>query len=292
MKRTSKMFIKVGLISIAVGILVTVVGIASGAKSRVYFDYDGIHISDGYDDESVVVREMHDMDTINRIYIDVEFGNIQIIEGNSFGYEINSSDTYLSTSFTNGTLEIINKEKMSMRVFNFDFSWIHNLTSARDNRYTYIVYIPVGHTVEIIDVNAAMGDITIDSITASKVDLDANLGDIDVYKSNITDLNIDVDLGTTNINNTIAGTTNVAVNLGDIKAYGTFNAATSFKVDLGDIKFETSLPRNHYNLKSDIDLGSIKINDEKNNGGYDNNSSGVLLDIQINVGDGKLYFNK
>lgn len=148
----AKIFAIFIIVSIAVSVLDSVMDLSEGLSSK---DKDK-----SYHSEKTVV--MDNITSGAKLDIDVMSADINIQQGDSFSYSVNSE--YIKVESNSNTIKI--KEK-------------HHKKSLPDNCFVTLV-IPENQTFSSVDIECGAGDINADNISCKKLSLNLGAGDVNI----------------------------------------------------------------------------------------------------------------
>ncbi len=148
----AKIFAVIIIVSIAVGVLESVMNVADGlsGKSR----------EKSYNSEETVITE--NITSCDNLVIDIRSADINIKQGDSFSYSVNSE--YIKVESYNNTIKI--KEKS------------HKNHLPENCSVTLV--IPKNQIFSYVDIDCGAGDINADSISCREMSLDLGAGDVEI----------------------------------------------------------------------------------------------------------------
>ncbi|MFV0274936.1 MAG: DUF4097 family beta strand repeat-containing protein [Bacilli bacterium] len=179
---------------------------------------------------NLYTTEYTKIDNFEKIDIDINMGNIEIVFGKEYAIEYylySKNNTY---TINDGKLTLSEKSSFGFR---FDF---FNLENAK-----VIIYVPKGK--EIIDVNLHnnMGNVIIENQIIDTFVASTNMGNIKMKDVQINSIKARANMGNVNIS-------------GYIKD-------TFVRSDMGNIEVTTYYNKNSYNYNINVDMRKTKIND-------------------------------
>ena len=252
--KTSSKIILGSVIALFIGGIIMLIGLSLGIKNGVAIDFKGIHIKDG---KTIKIEELN-LEEIKNMDINVDYSNVQIIEGDTYGIEISTEEgDKIDWSLENGTLKISQKQDKKASLFNFNIPFWGSLNL--ENFYVK-VYIPNTAEVENISIKVSCGTLIIDNVDAKTFNIDNDYGDI-TFNNIITEtVNIELDCGSLKATNVEATSMKIKNSYGDIDIKDIKATEFDSKLSCGSIDIKTSEieTANIYNDYGDIEIESLK----------------------------------
>ena len=178
----------------------------------------------------------------------------------SSGKYIENSSTYdnvsdISVDMNLGSVEIKKGSKL--------------MTNIKNSDCTLTITIPDNVSLNSIQADLNMGDMSVNDINASSADFSVDMGSLKIADSAVKNLTADV-------------------NMGDIKLTNCNSDVFNLSVDMGSLKI-SGMDIDKYSANLSVDLGDIKVNDSTYSHSYTNNAgSGKSINADVNMGDIKI----
>ncbi len=193
MNKTVKVILVLVAIMAVFGLAFTAIGIQFGARRGVYFNGNSIQISD---EDLRYIKDM-DLESFNRVEMDIYYSDIEFIKSDHYGvdicyYEHMSDPTY---SVENGTLRIYDNPKNSNGGF-WGIGFLFNQMTPHIK-----VYSPDEAEFEKVNIKDRNGDVKLDSLNAKQVDLTCYYGDVNLNDLNSVNVDIVMQNGDSKISN-------------------------------------------------------------------------------------------
>lgn len=246
-------------------------GVALGGQLH---DGFGLHYtSDKNPYRSSNETKLHQLESFSSLDMDIAFGDIEIIEGDSFELEIkNIPEESYTIEMKDGTLHITSRMK-EHKGYSL-FSGFQNLN------YKLTLRIPVEGEYESFLLHASMGDISLNNIITKNLQITQDMGDVHVE---------DVE---------VRGDSTIINRMGDIKFYGSSLGGLRVNNEMGDIKLVLQGSEEEYSYDLSTSMGDVKINGETMSDGLGGHVSGGVqkapyhIEADGSMGDIKLEFLK
>jgi len=161
---------KIIVIVIIVGLILSVVGFATGASRTLYLDLNrrGVHIGSG----TLNVVTESDLTPFSGIDIDVAFCDIEFHISDMFGIDLRGEDIEWSWTLEDGVLSITHDKNTRLQIVNIDFF---------DNSRSLVrVYLPENVELYMVNIKSSSGEITLGSINVRHLELANSFGNVDL----------------------------------------------------------------------------------------------------------------
>ncbi|MCR5793669.1 MAG: DUF4097 domain-containing protein [Lachnospiraceae bacterium] len=192
--------------------------------------------------------DFSDVEAMDRLDIDMDAADIDIIYGDSLGISHNYPEKYKpSISCDQNKLSVTQEMKVT------------NLNSIEGYKIT--ITLPVGTTLKDLNMKIDAGDIKIEEVAFERSDISVDAGNLNIKKASLGDLSIDADLGNIELDGVSFDNGTIDADCGNIDVDGTFNGLKA-NCDLGSIKVNAP-DVDESNLDLDCSLGSISVNGKK-----------------------------
>lgn len=221
---------------------------------------------------------------VEQLDINNKLGKLDIKTGSGFKVEATNVSDRFRAEVVNGTL-IIDEP---------DFSrWFQWLNIGRTRMKSVItVYVPEDFHARRIKIDSGAGEVKLENLSADRLIINAGVGDI--YGKSLTAMRVDADGGVGNIDLVDIDFTDVDFDcgVGNIKIDGRIAGKSEFDCGVGNINIKINGAREEYALKVNSGLGSIRVNDRRVSGDYnDNYRADNTIRIDGGVGDADITFS-
>lgn len=307
MKSGFKNIWKISVIAIAIGLILATIGLILGANRHIYADTSGLHVVDSKG--PIEIKDLK-LNKFTDIDIESDVFDIEFIESNDYGIEIKYYENIEKPTYSleDGTLKISTAAKniSNFRFFNLDFNFdIINDQSIK-------IYLPKNTNLNNISIKSNVGSIDISNFTSQNLNIESDIGDVTINDAKLDKLNAKLDTGKLNIENCeitdgkiktgigdVKGTNlkssglNIDCDTSSIKLQGDLQGDTEISSNIGSITLETSNDKSFYNYDISTDIGSIKLDDEKQGSKITNSdvNSNNNLNLFTDTGSISVKFN-
>jgi len=175
---------KIIIITTAVGLILSIIGLSLGASRVLYLDRTGVKVSGG---EVSQITEMN-LSSFKNIYIDVGLSDIEFINSDRYGIYLYGEDVEWIWTLEGDLLRIVQNRSSRFTIMNFDF--------IQNERCYAKIYLPDNVDLEAVTLKTSSGDIKLGSFSADKVEVTSSFGKIDL--SNITSNQLQVKISSGN----------------------------------------------------------------------------------------------
>ena len=305
-----KKLYKLCLILFAVGLVMTIFGVAGGGQ----FDpgnyiasssgYEGAYnSSDSVEDSEngFINSESLHLNNVDSISINIAAGKLNIMPGDTFLIEYKNVDNrYFDCDIYDETLQI----NMSL-----PDSLIAAVGSSSSYNPELVVYVPAGFEADDVYVNMSAGLCRIDSLNAEDMEISLSLGElvitdsrteefyadvsggkIDAQGLSIKEGNMNVSAGELSVSGLQAKRLDANVSAGKAVISGNVTKSGSFNCDLGSLDIDLAGSQSDYTMDINVDLGKLSINGDSYNGNnymsLEGNGNGA--DLSLNCSAGKI----
>jgi len=288
-----KFYKRVGIsigILVALGIVLVLIGWASGAHGVIAFTKNGgfkiLEKDERYQYDNIALEAF---DTID---IDVDNANIVIEENTDGRYGISidvpGDESTFKWSDKDGKLQI-NDSGSDIRFTLQLFSW------ETRGEGDIIIYVPEGTDWGDIKIVNNVGNITLKDLKkVDNLNVKAEVGDVDIIYGEYSSMEFDAAVGDIDMKNTtVTEKLTIKADVGDINIEGTLKCDTDIDSDVGDV--EVTLKEDAlytYNFETnigDVDASAFGIGHSSGkteiNGTEDGDGEKYVIDIKTDVGD-------
>ncbi len=198
--------------------------------------------------------EKYEMNGVEKMDIDVDFGEILFQQGDEFNVSYNYKGTEAPSVEQKGDTVVIRQNSKK------DFA---NGRVGCD----LIITIPKNAKFDEIEVKDSLGNVKVQNVAAKKVKLNANLGDVELTNAQIKDLTISASLGDVELKKTEADDVDIDASLGNVSLNGSYKNV-NVDASLGNITVDNSDDSCEYDLE--VDMGNLIVNGQKYDREYSN----------------------
>ncbi|MGL5380041.1 DUF4097 family beta strand repeat-containing protein [Clostridium sp.] len=201
---------------------------------------------------------------------------------------------YVKSSSGNAIIDGINVKDTSIEC-DFGNISINNLLGEKAYVNSNSGTIKVNNvTLNNIDMDVDFGDVRGANIQSKTIIAKLNSGEFKVDGLIANNMDISNDFGDITVNGVKTDGTVINMNAGTVRLSGELKGENIINSDFGDINIETSLNRDSYSYKVDMDFGSSKIDGKNQDGDLEmiNETSQNKFIINSKSGDLKIDFSK
>jgi len=174
---------KVIIIIIIVGLILSVIGFATGASRTLYLDRRGVHIGSG----TINVIEETNLAPFTSINVDVGFSNIEFHNSDMFGINLSGEDIEWQWTLEDGVLSITHDKNTRWQIVNLSF--------IGDFRNHVRIYLPENSELDIVNIKTSSGDITLGRIQANQLEVNNSFGNVDLNDLTIGHMQVTLSSG-------------------------------------------------------------------------------------------------
>jgi len=270
-------------IILAIGIITSIVSAVVGVFSFVTGSV-GFGMKRGYVER---YNESQKFDNIKSLDIDIDIGDLELLEGEDFLIEANdiSKDFKMDIS-RSGTLRIRENHR--------GLSFLRlKLNSHNDISTRIRVYIPENYKLESTSIDAGAGKVMIEALNTEKFRISAGAGKFDGYNIVADKASIDGGLGSFTMENVTFNNMDLNCGVGKVFLQGVFRGDNKIDCGVGDLDMEVVGNVDDYDIKIDNGIGLVRLNGERISREYrKNNNKFDSLDIDGGVGRIELEFQE
>jgi len=229
-----------------------------------------------YDNNENLVNFSETFENVNNIKIDISSAKLIIKQGDSFKVDaINVNDKF-KAKVSDGTLKI--KEKRSF-------------FSSNENKSEIIIYVP-NINLDLMDIDAGAGTITIENISINNLELDQGVGTITISSSNFGKADIDGGAGEFKIISSNINNLDLDAGVGKVEIEATLTGKNKIDCGVGEVNINLLGNSDDYKIKTSKGLGSININGESQNNDTTYGNGSNILEIDGGIGSINIATNK
>lgn len=220
-------------------------------------------------------KEYTVLDEFDTVDLTVSLADVQIIKGDEFAieYVLYGEAEY---SVDNGIF-VLNEENNN---------WINVGLSLKTEK-TYIkLYVPGDCILNIRNITADMGVVTISGIEFTDMNIGADMGEVNLDNITVQNLDVHAGMGKVYFNGTATGKICIAADMGDIELKGYLGCDIEVDSDMGAVDITTYYNKDSYRYDISTDMGSEEINDK----GGEKTNKNYTIDIDCDMGDAVVTF--
>ena len=279
MRKTIKTVTRIASIILVVGLILTALGLAMGARTAVsnVLSSPNSPTRDAYFSES--------FSDITSVSIEAGIGTLHVKSGDEFRVEAKNTDAFTCYS-RDGVLYV--KSNQNDNTANNPVSWINsamkwvseNWDKWRDNIPEIIVYIPDAARLNNADISVGLGRCSVEWISAESAKITVGAGDLWISEMDIDNIDINVAAGACTIDGVSAEKVNARVQAGnliieDLRRVKTLDVSTNagsadiwllrgieygnFSCNVGNLNITIGDSRRNYTIGTSAELGNIRI---------------------------------
>ncbi|MET4560950.1 hypothetical protein ABIA69_002095 [Lysinibacillus parviboronicapiens] len=233
---------------ITLGLLLAVIGYASGGKWSIFKDDTGLHVPT----KQSLVNNSYTLEAFTNIDVINDYGDVEILSGDSYALEVHAfEDADVTYSVKNGTLTVETESNKKNRI-SFGFSM--NTTPSIK------IYVPEKVALNKVVLDSNFGDTTLRGLQYQQLNVISNYGDIlfkdmDGMNTEITQSFGDMTLAQFTSNGFVAESEH-----GDINIDGTLNGQTTITSSFGDTTINLQNKKNDLGYELNTAFGDVTVN--------------------------------
>jgi len=258
------------LLCIAVGLVLSAIGLATGASRSLYWDRTGIYIS-GSGISSITEQNIG---SVKSIHVDAGFSDVEFISSDTYGVDLFGENMEWQWTLEGDVLRVSHNQGTRMMLLNFDFfSGQRNYARIYlpDNVHLETLYIKTGSgnidignfNADNIEVNNSFGNITLSNITSDHLQVDLNSGRFVGTNLTLQSLTYSNRFGNGRFQNVTTQGLSAESNSGDIYIDGEVSGETIIHAEFGDIRLTTSKAIRDYSYNISVRFGSITFDGQR-----------------------------
>ena len=156
-----------------------------------------------------------------------------------------------------------------------------------------MVTVPEGAYLESADLNADMGQVEVDGITAAALQVSSGLGNVDLSDVTAGDVSLTLSMGDlTAYGLTTRKSLSVASDMGDVSLDGTFLGESSVSLSMGDLELTAAQPREGCALDLSTGMGDVYLDGEQQSNPYSRAGDGDAITASNGMGDVSVTFTE
>lgn len=277
MKKFYKIMGSIAIVFLIIGIILTGTGLVLGGQNHEFKSNKWFSMVINPSVEKLEYTVLEEFDTLE---LDIDLGDIEIKNGKEFAIEYALYET-VHYSVKNRKLTVDTKDNALINL-NFGF--------GKKTEDTYItVYVPRDIELEIKEINADMGNVTISDMSLKNVNIDADMGNINLKNVSLNKFYADADMGDIIFEGRATDKIEADADMGTIKIKGYLECDITANADMEDIDIYSYYNAENYQYEIDVDMGEKEIN--KNGGENPKNSSEFHITADADMGDVTLTFD-
>lgn len=307
MGKITKITLVIAAALVAVGMVLAIIGGATGGMQSIHFDRNGFSIGpegDRYMAKDVITKREVQKEFKN-IILDVDAYDVELVQGEEYAvqYSYYKKNTSPVVSVDGTTLNIKADEKERDGLF--DGLPLLGIKSGSKIK----IYYPENAQLEVIEIDNGAGDVRVKNLGAKELDVSLMLGNVHISNVNVDKMELSLEAGDCNLEDVNASTADLSLKLGDLAAkrvntkaldaenssgqitlQGNFEGKTKVACSLGDVSLTTPLEESTYGYQLKVSLGDITINGN-NVSSPSVKSADTLNQLQIKSSAGDIAVN-
>ncbi|MEG0260048.1 MAG: DUF4097 family beta strand repeat-containing protein [Lysinibacillus sp.] len=259
---------------IVTGIVLAIIGFASGGKWSITLDRTGFQVPD----EGTLETKSYELDAFTSINIVNDYGDIEILQSDSYALEIKSiATTDITYEVKDGTLTVkakkLREKPLTIGVWQSEFPSIK-------------VYIPKDAKLANIVLETSFGDVKMQQLNYEQLNLFADYGDIAFKNITAGQTEITQDFGDMALQQFSSDSLVAKSEYGDIAIDGTLNGKTTITSNLGDVDLQLLNKYSDLGFELNTDLGDITLNGKDFGSKHSQVHKGDnQLDVSLSLGE-------
>lgn len=247
------------------GVAAIAVGLALGAQTQFYVDKTGFHTAGKSTAETI--REM-DAEPFGDIEIDVGSSNIEILEADRYGYEVDCQNTNKMVCVNkDGRLAITQEGGFSLFRFNFSFK----SSSIK-------VYIPRDTQLGNVSIADSSGNVVLKGLSCANLAVKATSGRTELFDTAADTITVEKSSGGIGLDNCAAPRFDLSLTSGSLKAGNIDSGQMKLKLTSGSAKIEGKLTGE---TEISVISGNVDLNIDGNKNDYNRDISVVSGNVRI-----------
>ena len=255
MKINTKKLIRISLLLIAAGAVLTAIGMLFGGRPGVSFSKNGI--TSPYWQNKPYALEKTKTDPFSNIRLSVESSaDIQILPSDDgefyIEYLLDRSFTEPSFDVKGDALTLAQKDTSFGNIYFFNFSY-----SDIGSTHPYIIlYIPAGHEMEELSVFNGLGNLSVEDLAFGNARLKNDFGNITLKDVTFADMELTLESGSLEAEHLAADSLLITNEYGDVALEDSSAKKADLKLDSGHLEADTFTCDSFHakNEYGDIDL--------------------------------------
>lgn len=226
---------------------------------------------------------------INNIDISSSISSVEIKTGDKPEIIAKNIDEDYFKCYTQGDTLIIDYNiETHNRGINLDLGYLGSLTRTRSSK---IIIVLPKKDYDNLALKNSLGSIDVNDVTVNNMDISNNVGEIKMYNSEAK-LNSDIDnnVGSIQIKNSTLENLDIDNDVGSTDIINcTLTGNTSVTTSIGAVVMKLDGDIDDYSIKSDSEMGKIRINGEK--GSRISKTAIYVMELESDIGSIKVKFN-
>lgn len=312
MRRNVKIICMVGGCLVGCGVVLSLLGLAFGAKTSVTYSNGAWHVGNGGLGISYGLDNSYDamgnigqtawsegnnsrrsgekvnsglvaLEAFEKIDIELNAIELDIIPSEAFGIELNyQSPEKVTYKVENNKLTVKQASRNYARSIN-----------GSEGQIT--VYIPSDIQLEEVVIDNGMGDAYIQNREIDVLEFNVGMGEVELENVTVQDLDLDGGMGDVVTKGLTSYKTNISVGMGEVDIEGSLEGNVTIDGGMGSVKLTTSRPFGYYNYVLEKGMGVITINNQEysilenvrkdNDADYTIKVRGGMGEIEVNTAE-------
>lgn len=256
------------------------------------------------DKDNQYVKEDEELEKFDDIDLDVDFGDVEIDEGDNYRIVAEHNEKYddLSYSVKDNKLVVTNKQTVNFGVYNDD-----------DSNFKIKIYVPKDTYLNNLKLEVQSGNLTLNNLKSKELNATNKFGNI--KGNNIETVNFEGNLESGSLNldtftaenaviknkfgdvsgkSFVTNGLNADVESGKIDIEGNLSGQNEINSEFGKVILKTGLTKEECGYDINVEFGKSSVNGEKLKGEHEsyNEKSNNLFKVKCSSGDVELDFNK
>ncbi|WP_274308112.1 DUF4097 family beta strand repeat-containing protein [Solibacillus daqui] len=262
---------------IAIGIVFTIIGFASGGRWFILVDSSGFHVPN----EQSLISQSYELEAFENIIVTNKHADIEIIQSDSYSLELSTykmTDVMYSVKGDTLTVESNSQKNNAMTIGVGPFK----TPSIK-------IYVPKDALFSNITLKSSFGDVNLQQLNYEQLNLDVRHGDISFNNIKAGHTEIINAFGDITLQQFTSASLIVESEHGDIEVDGKLNGNTKVTSSFGDVDLKLVNNKENFGYKLNTSFGDISVNGEEYNGKiaelYEGDNQ---LEVLLSHGDLKL----
>lgn len=279
MKTFLKVWLSISLIAIGIGIGLIILAFASGAT---WEDYPTFSVNGTYDG-------------VENIDFDIAYGDVDIIEGDSFHIDAeNYLENDLESYVTDGTWYIRESSDNDFSLFGMRFTLRQLVRWNNDYTPRMTITVPKGFIANNFNLSIGAGNVEVEAVNAATGNFSVDAGRMAIDQISVSD-NSDYHVGAGNmvLKEALLHDIIVDCGVGNISINGDLTGDSEVDCGVGKVELMIEGDSSEYSYDINADIGSVNVGGKS----YHNldksidNDAANSLELQCGIGNITVDFN-
>lgn len=259
---------------IVIGIVLAMIGFASGGKWFILLSDTGVHIPN----TQSLSTKSYELDAFTNIHLSNKHGDINILPSDHYAIEVDSFETTdVTYAVKDDTLTVEAKNAKDNAI---------TIGFRSFNTPTITIYVPRDAKLSSIEIDTSFGDISLEQLNTQQLNLLVSLGDTAFENIVAGHTEITQSFGDLTSRQFTSGSLIVENEYSDIDIDGELNGKSTITSSFGDIDLTLLNKESNLGLDLTISFGDIMLNNKSIEGDFSqSHKSDNQLEVSLTHGD-------